>query len=59
MGSMRGASKILNKELVAFVKVCSVFTLHGNSITYKDVLGCRDKLIQHLVQLCEVEIKKR
>ena len=52
-------TKILNKELAAFIKVRSVCTLRGTNLTYKDVPTRRDLLIARLVEVRDVDIKAR
>ena len=49
--NLRGSPKIINKELTAFIKVRSFCLLHSSTLTYKDILSCRDKLLVHLIQL--------
>ena len=55
----RTESKILNKDMVSFIKVRSVCMIRGLTQTYKDIPTRRDKLIARLIELRQVEVKPR
>ena len=57
--SLKGTSKIINKELAAFIKVRSVCHLQGNTLTFKDIPNRRDKLLGRLVQLRDTDVRPR
>ena len=55
--NLKDAPKIINKEIIAFVKVRSVCHLRGTKLTYKDILNRRDKLLIRLVELRNTTVR--